>query len=433
MQQGILFHALRAPESTVYVNRSVITLEGEVDRAAMEFAWQRVVSRHQVLRCSFFWDGLSKPVQAVHSRVTMPVEWLQKDAAMGRAFCFDLRRPPQMNIAVIRESSAVHHLVWTRHHILFDGWSQALLLKEVFLFFEAYRLAGSQFDEVQLAGAPVQFENYIRWLQQHAAGGSERFWRDHLAGFREPTRICTSPSSAPAPQRETMMELDATLAATIQGLAMDRLLTVSAIQMAAWAVVAGWAAGRRDVVFGLTVAGRPASMPGAESIVGLFINTLPVRALMQTDQKFLDVAAGLQLQQVSLTEHQHSPLADIQRWSEIEPGASLFESIVVIGNYPADFIALQQNSILRVSRVRGEVQNSFPLTLRVMPGAVTRVSLLFDTTRISSQRADLLLEAWVTVLWRVASQFQVTIAELEAKMQRGDEAQSHASLVAGRS
>jgi hypothetical protein len=423
MQHGLLFHTLRAPESGIYVNCSELMIEGELDRAAMEFAWQRVVLRHQALRCSFFWEGLSKPVQAVHKRVTMPVEWLETSDELREPH-FDLRYPPQMSVTVIRIGRALHRLVWNRHHILFDGWSQAILLREVFQFYEAFCLVGDKFDEDRLAGASVPFENYVRWLRQQPSESSEKFWRSHLRAFRHPTAIAVSPMSMglPGVQREISITVDAVCVAMTESFAKQRSLTVSTIHIAAWAVVAGSAACERDVVFGLTVAGRPASMSGAESIVGLFINTLPIRALLLADVTFATLTIALQQQQVSLTEHQHTPLIDIQRWSEIQRGDALFESIVVIGNYPADFAGLQVSSRLLVSSVLGEVKNNYPLTLRIMPGSNPRVSLLFDTARVSGERAEFLLNAWLRVLRSVVSRPAAKIDELISEIgQEGSE------------
>lgn len=419
MQQGVLFHTLYAPGSSVYVNQSVIALEGAVDAAAMSSAWERLIARHQVLRCSLFWEGLARPVQAVHRQVSFAVgqhDWRGRDDAGAdaslatlladdRARPFDFRRPPQMRVTLIRTGESGWTMVWTRHHILLDGWSQAQLLAELFWLYDAYRVApDGLFDETPYIGTAEPFERYITWLQSSKPVDPERFWRSHLIGVHGPTPLGLHRDTGQDPvQREIVRELPADLSAALEAVAHGSGVTLASLYQAAWALVIAARADRPTVVFGSTVSGRPAAVAGIERMVGLFINTLPVRAELGAAPDVLSLARALQEQHARLAEYQHTPLADIQRWALGASAERLFDSVVVVGNYPMPFSSDQGASSLRVTSIRTHVENSLPITLRVMPGSPTRVGLLHDEVRIARDGAAALLDDTLDVVSMAAS------------------------------
>ncbi|MGH3932484.1 MAG: condensation domain-containing protein, partial [Pseudonocardiaceae bacterium] len=195
MQKGILFHSVYAADSPVYQVQSAFTIEGHIDLPAFGRAWQRVVDRHQALRCSFFWEGISTPVQAVHPHVDFAVRYVdyraldpaERERRLGDLLTedyrrpFDLLQPPQMRVTLIRVGDAQHELAWTRHHIILDGWSQALLLQEVFWLYEVNQLGEAEtFDELSALGPPTGLAPYIQWLCEQAKTDLDRFWRPYL-------------------------------------------------------------------------------------------------------------------------------------------------------------------------------------------------------------------------------------------------------------
>ena len=446
MQHGVLFDVLLAPASTVYVTQSVLTLEGDLDAVAMERAWNRVIERHQVLRCSFFWERIERPVQAVHRSVPLQIarhDWGTFDAAEqeraldrlladDRARRFDLRRPPQMRVTLLRVADARHLLLWTRHHILFDGWSQALLLAEVFRLYEAYRIRpDGVFDDEQVAGPRVPFEGYIRWLQSAAATDSETFWRDYLRGVRPASVLDRQHDPrARGAIREIVRELPRAVQGSLERQAQQAATTVASMFQAAWALVLAWLAGAGDVVFGSTVSGRPAAVPGIERMVGLFINTLPVRVVIDPRAEVRAVARSLQQHHAAIMSHQHTPLVQVQRWAEWTPMTALFESVVVIGNYPVEWPETGGPSSLRVTSARSHVENSLPLTLRVMPGGVTRIGVLYDESRIDTPRAEAILNGVERLLTWCASEDDVPVATALARLRADDRSTAQFVLAA---
>lgn len=450
MQHGVLFHALYAPDSSVYINQSVITLAGAIDTTAMAAAWGRLIGRHQALRCSLFWEGLQRPVQAVHRQVSFAVgehDWRAHDTTNpatalatflreDRERPFDLRRPPQMRVALIRTGDEAWTMVWTRHHIQVDGWSQAQLLAELFWLYDAYRVApDGQFDEAPYIGAAVPFERYIAWLQSAVPPEPEQFWREHLRGVDGPTPLgLTSRVSGEPIQLETVRELPSDLTASLESAAQRAGVTLASVYQAAWAIVVGARADRHDVVFGSTVSGRPTAVPGIEHMVGLFINTLPIRADLGAADDVLSLARALQEQHLRLSAYQHTPLADIQRWTQTGAAAALFDSVVVVGNYPTPFAASQSSSSLRVTSVRNHVENSLAVTLRVMPAEVTKVGILYDQARIGADAVTEMLDDLFRVLTAVAASAGTTVAACRAALRTaaGDRRRAAIAADAGR-
>ncbi|MBY4899393.1 condensation domain-containing protein, partial [Cupriavidus sp. AU9028] len=247
-----------------------------------------------------------------------------------------------------------HHLVWTVHHLLLDGWSTAQLLGEVLRHYAGEALPAT-------AG---RFADYIGWLQARDAGASEAFWREQLQPLDAPTRLL---ASLPAPQQEHGHAeqhhlLDATETATLAAFARTQKVTLNTLVQAAWLVLLQRCTGQDCVAFGATVAGRPAELPAAQQMLGLFINTLPVVASPRPQQRIGDWLREVQALNLAAREHEHTPLYDIQRWAG-HGGQALFDSIVVFENYPVDAALRRAPAGLAFSGVQNRAETNYPLTL----------------------------------------------------------------------
>jgi amino acid adenylation domain-containing protein len=403
MQQGMLFHSLLAPESGVYVEQMSARLTGELDPAAFERAWQQAAERHTILRTAFLGEGFKEPIQVVHRHVDLRVaaedwralppetaaarlaDYLSADRARG----FDLAHPPLMRLALLRTAERVWQLVWTYHHILLDGWSLPILMQEVFA---AY--AGG----AALAPEPARpFRDYIVWLRRQNLRAAETYWRRALAGFRAPTPLFDDwpaeiipPAGEPYREEETWLTVEASR--RLQSLARDLRITLSTLVQAGWAALLGRYSGEEDVLFGATVSGRPADLPGAERMVGLFINTLPVRARLAGDTPVREWLPAFQAQLAEMRQYEFSPLVDIQGWSEVPRGQPLFESLVVFENYPVSQALGAVQGEIAIDDLRGSEQTNFPLNL--VAGAADRVmlKLLYDTRRFTAAGMRRMLE-----------------------------------------
>ena len=348
MQQGMLFHSRYAPDSGVYVEQVSCTLRGDLDAGAFERAWQQVVDRHSVLRTAFVGEAWKEPVQVVRRQVDLPFlhqDWrkfppAEQAARLGsfvqedRRKGFDLEQAPLMRLALMRTAEDVHRFVWTHHHILLDGWSIPILLQEVFAFYDAC----SRGQDLRLEPRRP-YRDYIVWLKQQDLAQAETFWRRILAGFTSPTDLVVDrpvesvmDGKGRTAEREARLSKDAT--AALQSLARRHQLTLNTLVQGAWALLLSRYSGDEDVVFGATVSGRPADLPGSEFMIGLFINTLPVRVRVERDAPVVSWLRELQAQQVELRQYEYSPLVQIQKWSDVLPGQPLFQSISVFENYP---------------------------------------------------------------------------------------------------
>ncbi|MBX7555725.1 amino acid adenylation domain-containing protein, partial [Streptomyces sp. tea 10] len=348
LQEGLLFHALYDEHSAdVYTVQLVFDLEGALDAAALRAAAEALLRRHPNLRAGFRHEGLSRTVQVVPQTVELP--WTETDLstetdperrsaeldrliAADRAERFDLSRPPLLRCALFRLGEGSHRLVLTKHHILMDGWSMPVLVRELF---ELYANHG---DESALPTV-TPYRQYLGWLNAQDKDAAEAAWSEALAGLDGPSLL--APADAPpvtVPPRHLTVELPAELTEHLRARARQHGLTLNTLLQGAWALLLSKLTGRDDVVFGATVSGRPPEIPGIETMVGLFINTLPVRIELPAAEPLADALKRLQSRQADLMAHQHLGLTEVQR---VAGHGTLFDTIAVFENYPLDPAELQ--------------------------------------------------------------------------------------------
>src|SRR5262249_24063696 len=260
-----------------------------------------------------------------------------------------------------------YRFAWTHHHLLLDGWSGALVLREVFNTYETLRRGE------QVRAEPRRpFRDYIAWLDRQDLSKTETFWRENLKGINAPTPLVIDHASvetggARQGLGESKVQLSEETTARLQSLAREHGLTLNTILVGAWAMLLNRYSHEETVVFGATVAGRPPSLPGVETMIGLFINTLPVRVQIREEAELLAWLRVLQAEQVELREYEYSPLVGVQSWSEVGRGRPLFESLLVFENYPLDKDALKENLSLDLEDVRSFDRTNYPLTVVAIP------------------------------------------------------------------
>jgi amino acid adenylation domain-containing protein/non-ribosomal peptide synthase protein (TIGR01720 family) len=411
IQEGMLFTELHSPAAGIYFEHMAGTLRGPLDAAAFRRAWQRVLDRHPALRTALLWRDVDRPLQAVRRGVELPWSeedwcgetdpdgrlrrWLDDDRARG----LDLSRAPLMRAALLRSGEREHRFVWSFHHVLFDGWCNGLILREVFAAYEAFR----EGREPELP--PVRpFRDFIAWLGRRDPAASEAFWRAYLAGFDAPAPLPFDRPADPGPSAghrdEEILTLPASTTAALGELARSRSLTLNTVLQGAWALLLSRWGGGLDVVFGAVVSGRPAELPGVESMIGLFINTLPVRVRIEPAVPLVGWLRALQEGQLDLRQHEHDPLPQVQRWSELPPGEPLFHSLLVYENYPLDREALAAASrTLTIEGFELAETTEYPLTAVIVPGRELRVRASYGrgletaTVRRMLRSLETLLEA----------------------------------------
>ncbi|HAL67373.1 MAG TPA: non-ribosomal peptide synthetase, partial [Pseudomonas sp.] len=341
MQQGILFHTLEAAQQGLYVSQTSVQVQG-LDNARFIAAWQHMVDRHEILRTGFWTEShLSEPLQWVAKRAELRVrelDWrdrpvsvadLQRLAEQDYARGFDLLHPPLMGLTLVRLDEQRQQLIWSSHHILMDGWSHSRLLGEVFAVYGGQALPGKR----------GSYRDYIGWLAAQPQAQMELFWKDKLAGLEGPTLLATGLHPAPVAEADgydaLYLNWDAAQTRQLRDQAQRLRVTPNTLIQAAWLLLLQRYTGQSRVCFGATVAGRPANLPGAEDMLGLFINTLPIIQAPAPEQPVGQWLQALQDYNVQVRDYEHVSLADVQRWSG-QSGQALFDSIVVFENYPLD-------------------------------------------------------------------------------------------------
>jgi amino acid adenylation domain-containing protein len=416
LQQGLVFHTLYAPNSGVYFEQLRYDFHGSINSTAYENAWQTVLDRNPVLRTSFHWEELDKPIQVVHNQVKVPLlqeDWrhmsreeqlerqrlfLKADRERG----FDLSEAPLFRLALLRFESSLYNVVISHHHAILDGWSLTMVFKEFVTFYDAYYRG----QDLQLPHHRP-YGDYIAWLQQQDLNEAKEFWHNTLQGYKGAPTLWIDRYKKKISEQEIMSKdfqftLSKTVTKKLKQIAIEHQLTLNTIVQCAWAFILMYYTGEDDVVFGATVSGRPAEMDGVEGMVGLFINTLPVRVSIRANDKIISVFQQLQSQQTQARQYEYSPLVNIQEWSDIPRGTPIFETIMGFENYPIGETTsgngradIQQDVQQIVTEVHAFERTNYPISLIIGPGQQLWIKFLFHYPRFEE-----------TIIAQLAGHFQ---------------------------
>ncbi|MCC9738080.1 non-ribosomal peptide synthetase [Streptomyces sp. MNU89] len=399
LQEGMLFHATshdRGPD--VYTSRRMLALDGPLDTDRLRASWQTLLDRHEVLRAGFHRRESGETVQVIARDVALPwreadLSHLPEDAAREelarlaraeRAERFDLAAAPLLRLLLVRLGADRYRQIITAHHTLIDGWSMSVLFTELA---EVYAAGG----DGRALPAPASYREYLAWLEGQDRDAAREAWRAELADTAEPTLVAPEDRvSTPVLPEPVSFEFTEELTRGVTELARTHGVTVNTVMQAAWALVLARLVGRTDVVFGTTVAGRPADLPGVESAVGPFINTLPVRVGLVPEQPVAELLAGLRDRQVAQMGRQFTGLREIRRLAG--PGA-VFDTLVVYENLPRTARDTASPAIRPVGEPTD--MGHFPLALIVVPDERLRGHLVHRPDVVGRGRARELV-SWLT-------------------------------------
>nr|WP_322111489.1 non-ribosomal peptide synthetase [Tistrella bauzanensis] len=416
LQQGLLFHARIGARDGLYVNQLRLTIDGALDPDALEAAWQAAIDRHPVLRTRFEWRHGGDALQVVQRRAALVIgrdDWMAADVVEHdtrlAAWCaedvargFDLTRAPLMRLNLFQRPDGGQDLVWTMHHVITDGWSTARLLREIATDYAA-RLTGGTAD----LPVPPPYRDYVAWLA--AQPSPEGWWRAQAARIADPATLTAALApadpSAGLPDDgddDLRVVLDADVSGRLVALARRAGVTLNTVVQGAWALLLARLGGRDQVAFGVTVAGRPAGLAGAEAMQGLFINSLPLFVDLPASISLGDWLRDLQGLNAYLRQYEQSSLADVQRWTG-RSGDALFDSLVVFENYPVDagLAAMAFGGRLRASETIERTH--YPLTLSVAPGETIALGFGYDPARLDAARVAWLARGFGQLLDRMGA------------------------------
>ena len=426
LQEGMLFLALYDENAVdAYTAQLTFDLEGPLDPARLRAAGEALLRRYPNLGAGFRHEKLSRPVQVIPHQCELPWQEVdlaamdaeEREAAFARVAetertrRFDLSRPPLLRFTLARLAQDQYRLVLSFHHILLDGWSFPLVVNDLF---ELYARSG---DETALPKV-TPYRDYLAWLSRQDRDGAETAWRAALDGDVEPTLLAPADAAngvRVAPQEFTV-ELSEEVTANLNSLARARGWTMNTLVQGAWGLLLAAATGRSDVLFGATVSGRPAELPGVQSMVGLFINTIPVRVGFHHAESFAELFARIQEQQTDLMDHHHLGLTEIQR---LAGHRALFDTLAVFENYPFDSGDLNKSvDGVRVSGFTGRDATHYPLSLIAYPGERMVLRVGHRPDLVDRTSAESLVARLVRIFEAVAADPQRSVASLDVLTDR---------------
>ncbi|BAI74309.1 enterobactin synthetase component F (plasmid) [Azospirillum sp. B510] len=405
VQAGMLFHALTDGGRGRYLNQVVVRLDGPLDADAFRAGWQATVDHHPALRAAFDWPRDGEPHQDIAARAEVPwrlLDWsgradagnaVRREADRDLAAGMDLTRPPLMRLTLLRLSTDSHALIWTRHHLIADGWCTARLIGEVA---ERYRSA--------LAGhptaidSPPPYRRFIDWLGRRDAEAGRSYWAAQLGDLTD-AALLPRATVAGDGSHHREMSLDAGRFARLRRRAAAANVTVNTLCQVAAALALARHTGRDDVVLGIVGAGRPADLPDADRMIGLFITTTPLRVRIDRNEPLDALLRRVQRRMSENREHEHTPLSDIQAAAPLRD--ALFDTLLVFENYPLP--PGTGDGPLKVTLERTIERTNYPLTLVLIPRDTLTLRLTADRAVLADAIADSVGDMLMLLLDRMAA------------------------------
>ena len=374
MQELMLLHSLSRSATDALFNQFRFEIRGAFDPDTFRQAWQSIIDRHAALRTAFIWQDVKQPLQVVRDPVSVEFhvedlragdpqqqsqsidEFLDSDSKAG----FHLQRAPLMRFCLFQLADDNWHFVWTSHHLIVDRWCLAQIHRELDHFYSALTSAPA----MQVLPRAPGYKTYIEWLSRQDRAATLAYWTDVLSGYTQSGSLFDAgPGSATAAASVPMfaeLQIDAGTAIALDACARKHAVTASIVTQAAWAVTLNHRLRSQDVVFGLTVSGRPTDIADVESIVGSFINNIPVRATLSGSKRVVDWLRELQARQFERSRHEYLSSAELKRHMDAEQQTSEFESLLV---WLAEVDATCKIDMQPVSASYG---TAYPLTISIL-------------------------------------------------------------------
>ncbi len=390
MQQGMLFHTIYNPGSEEYFEQLTATFTGDIDTEKLISAIQKVVENNSILRTSFVYKNVSKMLQVVHKKVDVPVEildWTDKsETEIENKFAdllkedrkkgFNLSKAPLIRIKLIKVDNGKYKFVWSHHHLLLDGWSLPILLKEVFTYYElAAKGATTELPKKR------PYHDYIKWLKTKNIDEAKKFWQNYLEGFSTPTKL--NYDVTPEEKGEYVKEklvLPKELSEKINSFVKEKKITLSSFLQSVWGILISKYTNEEDVIFGATFSGRSPELPGSETMLGLFINTLPIRARINPAQPLEDWIVEFHRSQIPLKDYEWSALYEIQNFAGLSQKQNLFDTLFVFENYPVSSELSSTKMSFEISDVKTFEKTNYPITFVSSPNNPVMLEIAYDTS-----------------------------------------------------
>lgn len=419
----MLLYSLYAPESPAYFEQCCYHYRGPLNVDVFKSAWQKVIDRHSSLRTSFHWTD-DNAHQIVNERAELPfkfLDWRDLDAAerderlrefleADRREGFDVSKAPLLRVTLAQAAGDQFYIIISNHHLVLDGWSMGIIRREVSILYGAL----ARNEETALAPAP-EFFGYVQRLQTNSTD-AETFWRNELDGFAAPNilPVDSAPGTLPSAEEafgEQSVALSNELSSRLQTVARKNRLTMSTVLQAAWAILLSRYCNINDVLFGITVSGRPYDFPDVDSLVGLLINTLPLRVRVSADMPAATWLRELQRNTSRMLEHETISLKQLHAGRELPHNVPLFETLVVFENFVGHELKFDPNGEIELYDSH-LARTNYPLTLVVHPQTEIGLRVIYHRSRFADDAINRMLNHLATILESFASGLEKDLASI---------------------
>ena len=435
MQEGILFHYLQEPQSRVYVEQLCLEISGEIDMPSFEKAWNQVIKTNEMLRTVFRWEKLEKPSQLIlkehqcrvlfydlseneDSQVNQAKEALDAVKRKDRDEGFDLQ-DIAFRVILCKLATVKYEIIISNHHILYDGWSTGIILREFFkayheLTLEAQEKPGKQRQNLKELTVKPSFKEFLKWQQSQAKNEQEKFWKDYLTAFETPPELPIKRKGDKTRDVDNYtLVLPNDIIRELNFFVKNNHITLASVFYTSWGILLQKYCGIEDIIFGTTVSGRSAGIKGIEDMVGLFINTIPLRIETVPNEAFNDLLLRIDTFLHVREEFENTPLVDIKNYSHLESSESLFNTIVVIENYPLDSQLLPANSSLAIHSYSIVEMTHYDLTLSIRPFHTIEVKFSFRQDVFAKEDIQILGGRYERIIRHIIENPGTGVSQLE--------------------
>ncbi|MFK8104215.1 MAG: amino acid adenylation domain-containing protein, partial [Saprospiraceae bacterium] len=412
VQEGMLFHYLFDKDSGAYTEQYVFDFSEGLEPALFKRCWGNVMQRHSILRTAIFYEELSIPVQCIMKGVEVPFsvtdisnlsgsaqeaaidKFLEEDRERGFAF----NQAPCLRLNLFQTEKNAYKLVWTCHHMILDGWSMPIIIEEILEDYGKY-LKG----ESPIIGEEEHYEDYIRFIDAKDKYEEEQFWKNYMQGFQAPSLLpfvgnTLDRNKGTGLVKDIDLKYDKQTLQQIKTFVQGHSLTINTLLEGVWTFLLAQYTGTTDIVFGVTVSGRPSELKNADQKVGLYINTLPLRAHYKEGENFIAFLAGLQKKHVEAMDYQYTGLSDIQTWNDLQ--GDLFDSILVFENYPLGDV-LSTDWALKMGEAEIKDQTNYLLTINVDMTEELNINFSYNSSLLKDDFVEIIKTHFDTVLNQV--------------------------------
>ncbi|MCB9252333.1 MAG: non-ribosomal peptide synthase/polyketide synthase [Flavobacteriales bacterium] len=412
LQQGILYHGLFDENTGAYMVQFECEFFG-LNLEAFNEAWEYVIQQHSALRSAFYADRFSIPVQCFYKKAKLPVEHIDLSEKSEEAqeneirnYClsdstkaFDFSKPPLMRVALFNRGSGQYHMLWTSHHLLFDGWSLPVLMEEFLNVYDKLFLQKKIFSKPE-----DKFEDYLQYLESRDRKEETKYWRNYTSKLDSPTllpfvKVSANRNAGMGTYRSEILEFTNETTGKVRNFAKKNRVTVNTIIQGVWSVLLHKYTGQDRISFGVIVSGRPDDLSNVENRVGMFINTLPLVSELNEDTSVSEWLWNLQSEQVNSRKYQYSALHEIQAMTGIQ--GDLFDSILVFENFPVSKIVAEQNWSLKVEEVKITEQTNYPITLTVSDTETLKIRFRYNTSLLEEEQVLRIREHFMVAIEQV--------------------------------